>query len=336
MRCSRPFAQAGFTLIEITLVLVLLGILGAVAIPKYFDLHDQSQEKACLARRDALRGELLSQWAEDLLKASNSLPKKGDPESTREYFQGLLEKSENKSCPKSKSQYTITIGSDPNDVLIFDQDGITLGIHCDHKEFENNGSDDSGNGENSNNKQSNISFISENIAKFQEAIKLAEQANDKLLNGAIDSGAHDRNDPFGSWASKYLDYLADAFGWERSALDVPERLDELGIVSWQINTKTNEFYWAPFKIDNLIGQSVPIIGCNKDGKYSIYETKIGQNYTNKNSSNDLTDRKYFKAFGGSHTSIGSYDTLEDAIKAYKNLENKYNNIPWEEIHKIYP
>ena len=30
--------QKGFTLIEIVMVLVLLGILAAVAVPKYFDL----------------------------------------------------------------------------------------------------------------------------------------------------------------------------------------------------------------------------------------------------------------------------------------------------------
>ena len=46
--------EKGFTLIEIVMVLVLLGILSAVAVPKYFDMADSAGAKTCRYNRGAL------------------------------------------------------------------------------------------------------------------------------------------------------------------------------------------------------------------------------------------------------------------------------------------
>jgi prepilin-type N-terminal cleavage/methylation domain-containing protein len=46
MNMLKKRGQKGFTLIEIIAVLVILGILAAVAIPKYFDMQATAQDKA--------------------------------------------------------------------------------------------------------------------------------------------------------------------------------------------------------------------------------------------------------------------------------------------------
>ena len=55
MRLSKLTDQKGFTLIELVIIIVVLGILAAVAIPKYQDITAQAKEASCRASLGALR-----------------------------------------------------------------------------------------------------------------------------------------------------------------------------------------------------------------------------------------------------------------------------------------
>lgn len=59
--------QMGFTLIEIVMVLVLLGILSAVAVPKYFDLRDKAEQKTAQAMVAEIQARLNGGFADALL-----------------------------------------------------------------------------------------------------------------------------------------------------------------------------------------------------------------------------------------------------------------------------
>lgn len=71
--------QMGFTLIEIVMVLVLLGILSAIAVPKYFDLRDKAEEKAMAAVAAEYQARLNAGFAQALLEnnACTSAVKEG-------------------------------------------------------------------------------------------------------------------------------------------------------------------------------------------------------------------------------------------------------------------
>ena len=76
MNMLKKSNQKGFTLIEIIAVLVILGILAAVAIPKYMSMADEARIKAAQGAISEVKGRLSSAQAK-MMMANNGVPPTG-------------------------------------------------------------------------------------------------------------------------------------------------------------------------------------------------------------------------------------------------------------------
>jgi prepilin-type N-terminal cleavage/methylation domain-containing protein len=111
-RSTLPRAQAGFTLIELIIVIVVIGILAAVAIPRLSGMTDEAQA----AKNTAILGALKSAWTIAYANKSGASPdvadviaQMADPVCTAD----TAAPTTTIVCPGSTVKYTYTLGQTP-------------------------------------------------------------------------------------------------------------------------------------------------------------------------------------------------------------------------------
>src|SRR5215468_9991742 len=94
-------ARRAFTLIEIMIVVLIIGILLAIAVPNFVKARESSRRKACIANLRQIEA-AKQQWAMDNKKVSSDAPDFSDLVGSTKYISG----STNPACPSGGS-YTI-------------------------------------------------------------------------------------------------------------------------------------------------------------------------------------------------------------------------------------
>lgn len=67
-------AKAGFTLVELVIVIVILGILASVAVPKFFDFSTDAKEAACKGALGGVRSAIANYYAYSATPAGGGAP----------------------------------------------------------------------------------------------------------------------------------------------------------------------------------------------------------------------------------------------------------------------
>src|SRR5262247_3983128 len=84
MKTNR-FSQSGFTLVEIMIVVAIIGLLAAIAIPNFVKARAASQKNACIANLKQIEG-AKANWALENKKQNTDVPGTADLYGTDKYI----------------------------------------------------------------------------------------------------------------------------------------------------------------------------------------------------------------------------------------------------------
>ena len=100
--------QKGFTLMELVIVLIILGVLLAIGVPRYISMKNSAENTACIANQKAIEAAIFMEYSKQILEGEKDAKLSSIAKEIYGKYKNLFSSGKTPVCPKDDKKFKVS------------------------------------------------------------------------------------------------------------------------------------------------------------------------------------------------------------------------------------